>query len=190
MTQLILFLKGTHYTCLRLEPHMTARKGMIELVGQSDSQVRDSSTRQSVTGCHCNVQGVTMCNRSLKQTAISLSSFEAEFYAARREGELLGIASRELQLRTMMLASAEAELTAAVAMCGNGTRGGEGGGGGGRGEWCWRMGGRKGVRVGHWHHAVYRRPEHDAVGSRRPLGWCGTPLGQRVAAAGACREPL
>ena len=33
-----------------------------------------------------------MCNRSLKQTAISLSSCEAEFYAASaRAGELLGL---------------------------------------------------------------------------------------------------
>ena len=34
-----------------------------------------------------------MCNRSLKQTAISLSSCEAEFYAASAfAGELLGLA--------------------------------------------------------------------------------------------------
>ena len=40
----------------------------------------DSSTRQSATGYHCNVQGVTVCNTCLKQTAISLRSCEAEFY--------------------------------------------------------------------------------------------------------------
>ena len=41
-----------------------------------------------------------MCNRSLKQTAISLSSCEAEFYAASAcAGELLGLAElfKELQ---------------------------------------------------------------------------------------------
>ena len=63
------------------------------LVGRSDSDwAGDSATRQSVTGNHCNVQNVTMCNRSLKQTAISLSSCEAEFYAASAcAGELLGL---------------------------------------------------------------------------------------------------
>ena len=51
------------------------QKGLLELVGRSDSDwAGDSATRQSVTGCHCNVQGVTMRNRSLIQTAISLSS--------------------------------------------------------------------------------------------------------------------
>ena len=56
------------------------QKGLLELVGRSDSDwAGDSATRQSVPGYHCNVQGVTMCNRSLKQTAISLSSCEAEF---------------------------------------------------------------------------------------------------------------
>ena len=53
----------------------------------------DSATRQSVTGYPCDVQNVTMCNRSLKQTAISLSSCEAEFYAASAcAGDLLGLA--------------------------------------------------------------------------------------------------
>ena len=68
--------------------------GLLEIVGRSDSGwARDSATRQSVTGCHCNVQKVTMCNRSLKQTAISLSSCEAEFCAASAcAGKLLGLA--------------------------------------------------------------------------------------------------
>ena len=68
--------------------------GMLELVGRSDSDwAGDSATRQSVTGYHCDVQNVTMCNRSLKQTAISLSSCEAEFHAASTcAGELLGLA--------------------------------------------------------------------------------------------------
>ena len=67
---------------------------MIELVGRSDSGwAEDTATRQSVAACQCNVQGVTMCNRSLKRTAISLSSCEAEFYAASAcAGELLGLA--------------------------------------------------------------------------------------------------
>ena len=48
---------------------------------------------QSVTGYLCDVQNVTMCKRSLKQTAISLSSCEAEFFAANAcAGELLGLA--------------------------------------------------------------------------------------------------
>ena len=56
---------------------------MIELVGRSDSDwAGDSLTRHSVTGYPGNVQGVMLCNRSLKQTAISLSSCEAEFYLA------------------------------------------------------------------------------------------------------------
>ena len=67
---------------------------MLELVGRSDSdRAGDSATRQSVTGYHCHVQNVTMCNRSLKQTAISLSSCEAEFYAVSAcAGVLLGLA--------------------------------------------------------------------------------------------------
>ena len=65
------------------------QKGLLEIVGRSNPDwAGDSATRQNVTGYHCNVQNVTMCNRSLKQTAISLSSCEAEFCA----GELLGLA--------------------------------------------------------------------------------------------------
>ena len=68
--------------------------GLLELVGRSDPDwAGDSATRQSVTEYHCDVQNVTMCNRSLKQTATSLSSCEAEFYAASAgAGELLGLA--------------------------------------------------------------------------------------------------
>ena len=92
--QLIRYLKGTQHTCLRLEPREMVQTGLLELVGRSDSDwAGDSATRQSVTGYHCDVQNVTMCNRSLKQTAISLSSCEAEFYAASAcAGELLGLA--------------------------------------------------------------------------------------------------
>ena len=70
------------------------QKGLLEIVGRSDSDgAGDSATRQSVTGYHCEVQNVTMCNRSVKQTAISLSSCEAVFYAANEcAGELLGLA--------------------------------------------------------------------------------------------------
>ena len=83
MKQLIRHLKGTQHTCLRLEPRGMVQTGLLELVGRSDSDwAADSATRQRVTGYHCDVQNVTMCNRSLKQTAISLSSCEAEFYAA------------------------------------------------------------------------------------------------------------
>ena len=77
--QLIRCLKGTQHTCLRLEPRGMSQKGLLELVGRSDSvRAGDSATRQSVTGYHCDVQNVTKCNRSLKQTAISLSACEAE----------------------------------------------------------------------------------------------------------------
>ena len=92
--QLIRYLKGTQHTCLRLEPRVMVQKGLLEIVGRSDSDwAGESATRQSVTGYHCDVQNVTMCNRSLKQTAISLSSSEAEFCAAGAcAGELLGLA--------------------------------------------------------------------------------------------------
>ena len=88
--QLIRYLKGTQ---LRLEPRRMVQKGLLELGGRSDSELAgDSATRQSVTGYHCDVQNVTTCNRSLKQTAIRLSSCEAEFYAASAcAGELLGL---------------------------------------------------------------------------------------------------
>ena len=76
-------MKQKRTTCHRLEPRGMVQKGLLEIVGRSDSDwAGDSATRQSVTGYHCNVQNVTMCNRSLKQTAISLSSCEAESYAA------------------------------------------------------------------------------------------------------------
>ena len=93
--QLIRYLKGTQHTCLRLEPREMDQKGLLEIVGRSDSDwAGDSATRQSVTGYHCSVQNVnlTMCNWSLKQTAIVISC-EAEFYAASAcAGELLGLA--------------------------------------------------------------------------------------------------
>ena len=92
--QLIRYLKCTQHTCLRLEPREMVQTGLVELFGRTDSDwAGDSATRQSVTGYHCDVQNVTMCNRSLKQTAISLSACEAEFYAASAcAGELLGLA--------------------------------------------------------------------------------------------------
>ena len=92
--QLIRYLKGTQHTCLLLEPREMLQTGLLELVGRSDSDwAGGSATRQSVAGYHCDVQNVTMCNRSLKQTAISLSSCEAELYAASAcAGELLGLA--------------------------------------------------------------------------------------------------
>ena len=98
--QLIRCLKGTQHTCLLLEPREMVQTGLLELVGRSDSDwAGDSATRQSVTGYHCDVQNVTMCNRSLKQTATSLSSCEAEFYAASAcAGEFLGFAELFLEL--------------------------------------------------------------------------------------------
>ena len=92
--QLIRYLKGTQHTCLRLKPREMVQKGLLEIASRGDSDwAGDSATRQCVTGFHCNVQNVTMCIRSLKQTAISLSSCEAEFYAASAcTGELLGLA--------------------------------------------------------------------------------------------------
>ena len=93
--KLIRYLKGTQHTCLRLEPRGVVQKGLLELVGRSYSdQAGDSATRQSGHGIyHRDAQNVTMCNRSLKRTAISLSSCEAEFYAASAcAGELLGLA--------------------------------------------------------------------------------------------------
>ena len=71
--QLTRYLKGTQHNCFRLEPREMVQKGWLEVVGRTDSDwAGDSATRQSVTGHQCNVQNVTMCNRSLKQAAISL----------------------------------------------------------------------------------------------------------------------
>ena len=80
--QLIRYLKGKQYSFLRLEPREKVQTSLLEIVGRGDSDwAGDSATRQSDTGYHFNVQNVTMCKRSLKQTAISLSSCEAEFHA-------------------------------------------------------------------------------------------------------------
>ena len=70
-----------------------ARSETVDTISQKHAQYlsssrvtqsgpEDSAKRQSDTGYRCNVQGVTMCSRSLKQTAISLSSCEAEFSTA------------------------------------------------------------------------------------------------------------
>ena len=78
--QLLRYLKGTQHTCRRLGPREMVQTGLLELVGRSDSDLAgDSATRQTVRGYHCYWQNVTMCSRSLKKTAISLSSCEAEF---------------------------------------------------------------------------------------------------------------
>ena len=92
--QLRRYLIGTQHISLRLEPRDMVQQSLLEIVGRSDSDsAGDKGTRQSVTRLHCEVQNVTMCNRSLKQTAISLTSCEAEFYAASAcAGELLGLA--------------------------------------------------------------------------------------------------
>ena len=67
--ELTRYLKGTQHTCLRLELREMVQTGLVALIWAGDLV-----TRQSVTGYHCDVQNVTTCNRSLKQTAISLSS--------------------------------------------------------------------------------------------------------------------
>ena len=68
------YLKGTQHTCLRLEACGMVQKGLLEHVGRSDSDwAGDWATCDSVTRYHCDVQNVTLCNRSLRQTAISLS---------------------------------------------------------------------------------------------------------------------
>ena len=70
--KMIQYLNGIFNTCLSLEPHNSVQKGMIELVGGGVSDWAGyTATRQSVT-----------CNRSLEQTAIILSSCEAEFCGA------------------------------------------------------------------------------------------------------------
>ena len=47
--QLVRCLKGTQHTCLRLEPHEMVQKGLLELVGRSDSDwASDSATRQII----------------------------------------------------------------------------------------------------------------------------------------------
>ena len=70
--------------------------------GRNDSdRAGSSATRQSITGLHCHLQGVMICNRSLTQTVISLHSCEAQFYAASAcAAELLGLAElfKELHL--------------------------------------------------------------------------------------------
>ena len=54
--QLIRYLKGTQHPCLRLELREMVQKGLLELVGRSDSDwARDSATRQSVAGYHFEV---------------------------------------------------------------------------------------------------------------------------------------
>ena len=45
--QLIRYLKGTQHTSLRLEPREMVQKGLLELVGRSDSDwAGDSATRE------------------------------------------------------------------------------------------------------------------------------------------------
>ena len=118
---LIRYLKGTQHTCLRLEPREMVQTGLVELVGRCDSDwPGDSATRQSVTGYHCDVQNVTMCNRSLKQTAISLSSCEAEFYAASAcARELLGLAElfKELHYKVSVRLEMDSDSARHILQC-------------------------------------------------------------------------
>ena len=49
--QLMRYLKGTQHTHLRLEPREMGQKGLLELVGRSDSDwAGDSATRQGFCG--------------------------------------------------------------------------------------------------------------------------------------------
>ena len=85
---------STH-TCLLREPREMVQTGLLELVGRSVTQI-GPAIRQ-----HARVLWdiVTMCNRSLKQSAIRLSSCEAEFCAASAcAGELLGFAELSKEL--------------------------------------------------------------------------------------------
>ena len=83
--QLIRYLEGTKHTCLRLEPREMVQTGLLELVGRSDSDwAGDSATRQSVTGYCCDVQNVTMCNRSLKQAAIRSRGLRSQCFGTRQ----------------------------------------------------------------------------------------------------------
>ena len=78
--QLIRYLKGTRHTCLRLELHGTVQKvcwNSLVVVTQIGPAFRLRAKQDIIAMCMA-----TICNRSLKQTAISLSSCEAEFYAA------------------------------------------------------------------------------------------------------------
>ena len=81
------YLKGVQQTCFRLEPREIIKvcwKSLV-VVAQIEPATRQHTR---VAGYHCNVQNVTMC-----KAAISLSSCEAEFYAACAcAGELLGLA--------------------------------------------------------------------------------------------------
>ena len=71
--QSIRYLKRTHFICFRFEPRGMVQKGLLEVVTQIGPAIRQHAgiLRDRY---HCDVQNVTMCNRSLKQTAISLSS--------------------------------------------------------------------------------------------------------------------
>ena len=87
---LIRCLKGTQHTCLLLEPREMVQTGLVELVGRSDSVWAGAECHGISLRCteRNNVQpkSETDCN-------ISLSSCEAEFYAASACAvELLGLA--------------------------------------------------------------------------------------------------
>ena len=74
-----------------VEPHMTVPEGLLELVGRNDSDCAGgSATRRSVRGYHCIVQGVTMCNRSLKQTAIRHKETSLQRCSSSRDGFRFG----------------------------------------------------------------------------------------------------
>ena len=94
--QLIRYLKGTQHICLHFEPREMVQTGLLEFVGRGVVTQIGPAIRQHARVLRDFIvmfRNVTMCNRSLKQTAISFSSCEAEFYAASAcAGELLGLA--------------------------------------------------------------------------------------------------
>ena len=79
-------LPRRHRGSLKSDSELRSKK----LVADRDSGWGGELLRPSVKGYPCGAQKVTMCNRSLKQTAISLSSGEAAREDERRSKEARG----------------------------------------------------------------------------------------------------
>ena len=93
LKHLLRYLKGTQTAVLQLYPTETTPEGVINLNGHSDSDwAGDAVTRCSVTGYSISLNGSLLLSKALKQKVKSLSSCEAEFYAASACAiELLGL---------------------------------------------------------------------------------------------------
>ena len=95
--QLIRYLKGTQHTCLRIEPARNGSKKVcwnsLDVVSQIGLAIREhTKVLRDIIAMYR--MFVTLRNRSLRPTAISLSSCEAEFYAASAFAvELLGLSA-------------------------------------------------------------------------------------------------